>query len=630
MPSLSYGDADVVNYNTSQILNSFNTSVLNENVNKFGIYPDTFYKSLYKMYPTISTCVYRIMEYALGLTHDLYKKWLDYKSNPKLNYEKNISKLSNNYFSPNAADNKLSTSFSYFIDLFLASSSFSDPSLIFNRKEYLEKVFTLNKELIDEHYNEFDDSNIYVNVGCTHNEFPMIKDNLKTFSNISNINSLAFSIVPSLISIQPAANNSVSEALVEIREDIAIDINRMICLFCKIYDPSSLPEFLNDGEQNKDVYIKNGLDVYKDLPDKLTKAILLELFDNYNNAYANWGQFVNKLDKHYKQALSDKDIEIFTRKLSHYQITELDNIIFSLSTSKRMFEDDTKINMNSYNDLLSSLYTAWVELDNNSRPIDEIGKAFICKLFTKAFSSSVMYQIYVIDKKLLFTQYTKEFYQKYSKNELLEESVKISDYNIKDFFQSIIKDFKSEPYKPYGQKLRNGEYAYFMYSKSLKNIWFDFCCTFYIVLNLSSMVKKCEKTIPNSFNLTMSLNAELNTYLNGMMRCLSDICLLDGTSLCVKFFSNSDHIFERIISLYNLITRSDTNSYRYGSLQFDDCFQICSMDSNIKQDLSIFDTTYLKTDETSENKDSDFICDTINNIKNILISEGVIPIAIGN
>ena len=79
MPSLSFGDDSVIPYATGVVTNSMDITNIQKERSVFGLHTDTYHKSLYEMYSTINNCVYRTMEYALGLTHDLYKKWLDFK-----------------------------------------------------------------------------------------------------------------------------------------------------------------------------------------------------------------------------------------------------------------------------------------------------------------------------------------------------------------------------------------------------------------------------------------------------------------------------------------------------------------------------------------------------------------------
>jgi hypothetical protein len=637
MPSLSYGDDSIINVN-SNAQNIFNTidRSLFENDSKFGIYTDTYYKHLYSMYPTINTCVFRIMEYALGLTHDLYKKWVDYKSNPKLKYDELISKIyastSNLCCAVAGSDHgrlhvndkdAMNSSFRYFIRLFLASSKYSDPSMIFNRDEYIEKAFALNAEMEKEHLAQFEENNIFIQVGCNHNEFPMIKDFLKSFASGNNSTSIGFIVVPQALSIQSPVNGQFDNSIVDIKQTVYIDINRLICLFADIYDPGNLPEYLKDGEQNKEEYIKNGLDRYKNLPDVFAKKIILELFDNFENTYNNWGKFLKKIEKHYKAALHSEKISLLTRKLTHYDITGIDNLVNCLQSSERNMHNPTKINMREYNHLLDAFFYSWMGLGDIDKPIVKIGKALICKLFEKAFTTSVMYQVFNCEDKLVLDYYVRDFYNKYSVNDLLDETTKISDYNIRDFIQSIIKGGLGTPTYPYGPKLNNGEYAFFMYSKSLRNTWFDFASYLYVIFDLTLMVKTCEKKVPNSSKLVLSLNKEINILLNVIFGAFEKLYKMDGLSIRDSY---SSEFVERLYSLYEIIQYGSVA--RYGdffsySNNFDNMFML---NENSPQNISKFDTKYIyEAKDSFIDRDSDFITSIISNLKNTLVFNGVIP-----
>jgi len=650
MPSLSFGDDSVIPYSTGVVINSMDITNIQKERSVFGLHTDTYHKSLYEMYSTINNCVYRTMEYALGLTHDLYKKWLDFKSTIGDDYTKYIDTMRNNYIGKSIhygnilkkePDEDYSTtdidyyqSFKYFLLSFLASSTYSDLSMCINQKDYLNTVFDLNNELENEFGNNFNDYNIHFKIGCTHNEFPMFKDDMTSLTNLENLDKIAFVVVPELKQIQMFIDQ-YQNSVITFSQHIYFDINRLIISFINLYDPSRLPEYLEDGEQDKKQYVLNGLDKFKTLSETITRRIILELFDNYENTHENWGSFISKINKHYSSALKNDDISSLVKKLSYYNMVCPETILNSLIDNERAVSNNPIIiDMEGFNGLLNNIYNSNYTIDVNY--VSLIGKSLICKLFSKAFTTSVAHYLYYdgSGKEVVLNGYTRDFYQKYSKTELLEDTSKISDYNIRDFFQSIIKDDIGFDRRPYGTKLGNGEYAYFMYSKSLRNIWFDFASYFYAVTNIIFMNSVCKEKIKNSVNVTTSVDKKISEMMFALYNTLKILYQGDGISYSLTYdYSYSDFIpiYRLINELSNIITTSRSKKF-YSRTNIDSL--ICEYykrkhknNSIIPQNIIKFNTKYIKyVDDENYTIRPEFITKVIDNLLNNSIVNGIIPI----
>lgn len=615
MPSLSYGDDSTVPYDTSGILSNRDLYVNNNPIENFGISVDTYYKKLYNMYPVINNCIYRIMEYALGLTYELYHKWVDLKANSK-EYDKVINAILKN-------DNeRFRNRFGIFIRTFLDTSKYSDPSLILNTEDYISKVIALKAELENDNPS-FVDNDISISVGCSHNEYPMIKDRARTF--YSNYNSaLAFVICPFLKSVE----NTISDSLVEIKQEVYIDINRLICYFAENFDPSNLPEFLEACEQNKEEYIKEGLNLYKNLPDKFSRKIILELFDNHENIQSNWSYFLKTIDINYNKILNSDDFIPSCIKLKHFNISlpeNISNVIFKNDPSNR--KNPTRRSLLEYNHFLDTLRMPY--MSENSYQ-EEIGLALLCRSFTKMFQSSVLYSTFNKGNDgISFIEYTKDFYRKYSKMDLLTEANKIGDYNIKDFMSSLISEELKDswPEKIYSSKLTNGENVYFMYCKIIRSTWITTAIRLYVLILLNSYSKEMNETNRSysNKNIHNSIIRETNDLLLRELEVLKVIYICDMTSYKKYTYSiYGSNTYLR--NLYNEITMSEKKN-RYFLYSFDRLFK----NIKIPCDISVFDEKVINTCNIDDpNKDIDEInLDNIfESIKTVWINNGILPIYI--
>ena len=627
MPSLSYGDDSVVPYDTSGILSV--KDPLKDPANGFGISVDSYYKKLYNMYSIINSNVYRIFEYALGLTYDLYHKWVDYKSANIKDYEKVMSSLR-----CGINENCSGNSFSYFIELFLAYSKHSDPNLVYNAEDYIKKVMELKAELDNEYYATYADHDISISVACSHNEFPMIKDKLRTFYNYYNTG-IAFVVCPFLKSVE----NAISDSLVEVKQEVYIDINRLICFLARNFDPGALPEYLSQCEQNKEEYIKNGLDTFKDFSEKFTRKIILELFDNYENIQSNWSCFLKSIDTGYTKVLNGDEMKNICSKLRHFGISMPENItsvIFKNNPGER--NNPTRKPMTQYNMFLESLQSAFYNFTDET-PIEYIGTALLCRAFTKSFTSSVLYSANTIvfkdgkeERGIYFGEYCRDFYRSYSKQDLKEEAAKISDYNIRDFMNNIISDeITTRLEKIYSSKMSSGEYAYFMYCKVIRATWITALIELYVLLIINSNSKLItEKNKSNNLKINVdgiysSITKETVDYIFRALAILEKLYINDMTSY--NSVSSFDSKYTYIRTLINTMTMKHNPGGGFGGIwEFDNKL---TKNSFGDRDISQFDEKVFSTiNEYSSSLDEVNLHNRFEAIKNTFIQNGIIPIHI--
>lgn len=501
----------------SDLFNQFavNNSGNGQNVNKFGISHDDFTKKIYQNYDSYTNSVNRILEVSFGIVYDLYHKWIDIKSkNPKewesiiksvqqiddLDFNDGISLTHNvkdKIWKREESSNEIS--FRQYVKYIITYAQTNDVGLIFSdNKEYLETISLLRKELLDNYDSSIMSGTNFVkiDVGATHNEFPFAKA-IPLHSSIHS--SFAFKVVPHLSRIFRLTSDTSSENIMPVFDyTVFVDINRLIYSIIDFYDPTDLPESVSEGENNKEVYITNGMVRFKNCPEFFTRKIILELFDNYHNVYGNWSAFVDKFKVSADKIYRDSDIVNITTKLSHFNMS-----IPSLAYNSPFDEffpssnDLETLDLSSYDKIYESLYYFSSTLDEK-----DLALTLVCKAFKSFFSTGACFNFYYEQDgtadNLKVYNYTKEFFAKYDRNVLLDKTTKITDYNIRDFFQAIIKENNGVQSKPYQLKLDNNENAYFLFCKLRRNVWVDIATETLCEVKLIKQIKICCSKVEGS------------------------------------------------------------------------------------------------------------------------------------
>lgn len=478
----------------------FNTTD-NKN-NNYGLLADSFSKSIYNNYDLISNKINRIMEVAFGIVHDLYNKYESLSDKDKQaildnrSYDKDLrlvakhsidrialtkdakEKLDNHNKINPTSESINSSEFSEFVTNLLIYHPASDIGRIIDKpknedesSDFLTSISLLRHELLEKSPDSSDE-NLDFDICATPNEFPFSKN---CEFHTSCYPSFAFKIVPTLKNVYKLTTDSMQENTIpEMKYCIKIDINRLIYSIICIFDPSSItPEM---GKDDREKYIRNGVIKFKNCPEIFTRKIILELYDNYFNVYGNWEQFIKRFKDYADIIYEDPLVRNIVTKINHYNLftPNLQTNIFD--TWSYVFENGIEhVHFEQYNDFINSMYLA------SQNVVDEAEKDIFLSLFAKTFSvfftTGVSYLIYSkMDNNIQvisLTNYYKEFFAKYNTSELLSRSTVISDYNIRDFFQTIIKETNCPCGKQYLEKMSNGENAYFMFCKKRRSIWIE-------------------------------------------------------------------------------------------------------------------------------------------------------------
>lgn len=552
--------------------------------NSFGIIVDNFSKKVYEKYDTISNRVNRVMEVAFSIVYDLYHDWLDNKNAKKDDYEKLVSTWNNyrlngyanqsnrNILTKKAKDildteykkateENSSNSFSWYVKNIIDFSPITDVGMsVFDKDEkYLTAISLLRNE-----FNKTTDYYDFIkfDVGGTHNEFPFVKN---TEFSLSNVESFAFKIIPSLTSISLFTSDSMKDNTIpQFDFTVVLDINRLIRSIISFYDPSNLPEHLAEGENNKDVYIRNGMLKFKNCPEFFTRKIILEIFDNFSNVYGNWEHFIKKFKDTSDKMYKDPFVANLVTKLTHFNMItpNLENNVFDFY-SEFCHDDDVRY-LSVYNDLIDSL--------NNDSVYHSEKNLFLtlfCHTFRTFFTTGTSFNLSSYQngqiEEIKVYQYYKEFFAKYDTNALMLRTGSISDYNIRDFFQTIIKEGNGSHIKPYQAKMSNGENAYFMFCKMRRNIWIDLTISCMFNVKLLSLINECEKNPSVGSKFFIKSKSPLYTSFHKTLRSILVCYRMECLSWNDKEFrSYSDNAISKkiefITHLYDAISVLNANN----------------------------------------------------------------------
>lgn len=545
-------------------------------------------KSLYKSYDYVTSQVTRVIEVALSLTYDLYHSYVNKKDTDE-NIQNQIAKIkklskasgfdlafTNKKFATTPDSEKvLENKFKQGLDACVASvgqitknettdtfgnyvnnlacyASTQDIGLSIDPNIYLTAVGLLRSELAKSEsgywpYNtEF---YIAVDVATVEKEFPFVKN----FGwSEANIESFGIQVVPVLTKVRKALGGLEGDfsTIPEFRYSINIDINRLIFAFSKMYDPSDLTTPFADGENDKDTYISNGLSIFKNLPELITRKAILETYNNSEMIYGNWNGFINRLNCSINKFYKSEGVINIIHKLSHFNSDTLKSMVFDFNEFVGEWcahAVSDYVNFDPFEDFVGALYNATSKYYNDEeRFMKEIAGTYISKLFSVYFTSSVLTNMNLSQvnniMKLHCGRYCREFYESYKINELLESTTKIADYNIKDFIQSIIKEqVTSHMFKPYDAKLSSGENAYFMYCKMTRAEWMDDLTANFGLISIIRTASTLIKTNPKALD---GIHKSLNNVYSALHRSFEF-----GFSKLLeqRFAQNIDDLYKSLI-----------------------------------------------------------------------------------
>lgn len=336
--------------------------------------------------------------------------------------------------------------------------------------------------------------------------------------------SITFKVKPRLCkcAVSGVGNNTLNPQIGIYDYDIDIDFAsfvRFVNNASKFPDgPESIFElqsFIDDNMANLNRYI-----------EPIAKRIVLEIMDCYTNTTSNFDKFNSKASALVYSILNSEDIKNVLGKVKYLMRsgigTELDENVAVSDIGLYDFTDNrnfisnilNKIETDNYythSDPIESLYYCVNDKEN----IKKIPETLYNYAFSTFFSDTVVWEFpventsdIVIISKL---RYCREFDKKYDLVEIYNNIGKLSDYNLRDFYQTIIRDIKKESMFTYIEcdKCANGEKESFLVSKAHRFVilyGLAFSIVFNKIVDLVTMLQDSRNMISNKDN---KLNSEL-------------------------------------------------------------------------------------------------------------------------
>lgn len=519
--------------------------------------PEISAKKLYLSYNDFTDAVNRCIEAGAGIIWDAYQKFVKLKSANPEKYKEAIEEMvkinENSLYSPfvtslnNLTDNKKvkeelvneynktngietvdnpedEVCFRRFIINILHDNHNSDIPAILNKNEYFDEIAKLRFGLQNIKSNfRFDVEN------CI--EYTAHRSDC--FYSIANLNSIAFKIKPFIERISLTTGSSIYDSIPVVNYRVCLDMHKIISWLmnnCKL--PDELPEFLDSGETVRDEYIRSVLGEYVNFGEKIARRIVMEIYDMSYNISGNWRRFLQKFIGSYNKLLvSNPDIMNLVTKVNYFANFSESHIDPRMaketdSMNHEIFENIFKYinkDYDTYDDqFINQMFTAISDYSDSNKEEFILHQASILfrKTFTVFFENAILINFYRkydnnghYSKSIEMSSYTREFYRPYDFGDLLRKASSISDYNIRDFIQTIISEFKSCRNSIYDPgKLANGEYMFFMYSKLSRKLWMELSNLLILTSKLIGMMEQTKPVRDSDIKLHDKVSKTVNDF----------------------------------------------------------------------------------------------------------------------
>jgi len=541
------------------VINSFNNDVdyNYETGTLFYVNPEISAKKLYLSYNDFTDAVNRCIETGAGIIWDSYQKFVKLKSANPEKYKEAIEEMvkinDNSLYSPfttslnNLTDNKKvkeelvkeytksngmetikdpadKECFRRFITNILLDNHNSDIPAILNKNEYFDEIAKLRFGLQNIKSNfRFDVEN------CI--EYTAHRSDC--FFCTANLSSIAFKIKPFIERISLTTGSSIYDSIPVVNYRVCIDMHKLITWMmnnCKL--PDELPEFIDSGETVRDEYIRSVLGEYVNLGEKIARRIVMEIYDMSYNISGNWRCFLQKFIGSYNKLLvTNPDTMNLVTKVNYFanfseshidprMAKETDSMNYE--TFENIFKYINKDYDSSDDQFINQMFTAISDYSDSNKEEFILHQASILfrKTFTVFFENAILINFYRrydnnghYSKSIEMGSYTREFYRPYDFGDLLRKASSISDYNIRDFIQTIISEFKSCKNSIYDPgKLANGEYMFFMYSKLSRKLWMELSNLLILTSKLIGMMEQTKPVRDSDIKLHDKVSKTVNDF----------------------------------------------------------------------------------------------------------------------
>lgn len=585
MPGVHRNSNDVSEVGPSDYISTvqepFDRNDLEENTNTLlYVNPETHTKRIYQSYNNIIDAVNKCIRVGAGIIWDSYQKFIKLKSNNPEKYEEAISEMidinSNSYFSAFnkltnnkklktelenefnermgtaiVEDNESKTTFRGFFTNILGDNNNNDIPALLDKTHYLDEIARLRNELsmigIGSNF-RFDVEN------CI--EYTIHRSDC--YFSTYELNSIAFKIKPFLNKISSNVATSIYDSIPVVSYGIYFDMHKLVIWLlnnCKM--PDELPDMIDSAENVRDEFINSVLGEFPNFGESISRRIVTELFDMDHNIRGNWRKFLTKFIHSYSKSLDAPEIINLLNKVNYFaELSESHNDpsmkkesldVGILELFKNIFTfingDYVSDNHEYIDDLFNSM--SYYSNSNKNDFFIKFASILFRKTFTVFFEDAVLInyrnprrydkEVEHFGKTLYIDSYTREFYRSYDITDLLGKASTITDYNVRDFIQTILSESKSCKLNIFDPgKLSNGEYAFFMYSKHSRKIWM--CLTNYLIFS-AKITGMMEQTKPRN-DKDLQLFENIKKRVNHLSETLYGLLLSKSLLTEARFLPN--------------------------------------------------------------------------------------------
>lgn len=372
-------------------------------------------------------------------------------------------------------------------------------------------------------------------------------------------NTLIFKIRPVLKCIvNSGLYKDLSNLIPICKYDVLFDYNS-ICNFT-IYNatyPKNAEEIID-----RETFIENNMSNFKSFINDISRKIILEIFDRINDVNNNFDKFNSKSAVLIRSILKSDMNNGIISKMKYLCRSTLSE---ELPGDSKYFNDlfnkiDDRVTFGSIyenykihklgfeplkykGDIVESILN-----NNNDRnlslqeSIDNLCNIYYGFAFSHFFEDEVLYEYCydcndennIIDTTKAY-KYTREFDKKYNFNELMNITMKIDDYNLRDFYQVIIKEaYKNSSFALMeNYKCENGERETFLVSKAKRCVsvyLLGFMISIKRLMNYYSLleskkIKPCNVNLDLYNKLYSSFTEYIRDYIEILVNLTSDAIL---------------------------------------------------------------------------------------------------------
>lgn len=320
-------------------------------------------------------------------------------------------------------------------------------------------------------------------------DFVLFEFNLRPLTNLvspisDKSSSIGFKIVPKFVGCKDSTISSDfhSTNLPQAKYVIYFDFDSIIDYFIINAKFSESPEDVETIES----FVENNMAKFNSLVYDLSRRIIVELIDRINSINNNFDKFNSKLSIVTEEINKSDMNKSIVNKMRYLLRSTLSQTFVDDGEFNRLFNQIDNLKANDYkvnghgwsyfSNELSGICMA-PDISDDQYNISTL----ITNLYNYAFSVYFSNEVLVIlncgprtgnilDKTESKYSYCREFDKKYDLIELLTETEKLSDYNLRDYYKELFKNFKSSSsFTSFPSKtMPNGEKEAFLNSKAAR------------------------------------------------------------------------------------------------------------------------------------------------------------------